>query len=337
MRRIVNGFTLVELLVVISIIGVLVGMLLPAVQAAREAARRTRCINNLRQMSIACLNYQSARLRFPSGAAPLSLSDGNVSSVGGSWLGAILPELERQDLADRMIGADTGVATNDQLIEDCHNFATNNRVAAFICPSATQLDEVANDPVRRGLTTHYVGCAGPSVNNGTTNYPIFFPGTSGSGPIGLNGVFSPYTPDPASVPPVYRHNRAYNYTDMRDGSSNTIAIGEIAGTQKADNSFIPHRVGWTFGANGIQSDLVQGFVPIDIYAVKSVGTLSINANADFLNNPELRNSHSFGSNHSGGANFAFADGSVKFVDGLIDQATLIALSSMSGAETSIDF
>ena len=97
-----NAFTLVELLVVIAIIGILIGMLLPAVQQVREAARRAACSNNIRQMSLAMLNYESARQHFPPGIviaeAPLFDGNGQVSYWG--WNAEIFPFMELQNLAD---------------------------------------------------------------------------------------------------------------------------------------------------------------------------------------------------------------------------------------------
>lgn len=327
-----KAFTLVELLVVIAIIGILVGMLLPAVQAARAAAHRISCVNNVRQMTLACINYQSTHLRFPTGAGPLNLSDGAVSTVGGSWLGSVLPYLEQQALADQVIGADTGIMTNEQLIEDCHGFATANPVAAFFCPAATRLDEIANDPLRGGATTHYVGSAGPAVNTAGSNYDIYDPGSLGTGAIGVNGLFSPFSPDPTTTLPIYSFRRAYRYSDMTDGSSNTLAIGESSGTARADGSFIPHRVGWTFGSSGFFDEDAGGYVPTEIYAVKSFGNARINQFDDYLNNPQLRNSHCFNSNHPGGANFSLADGATKFVSTQTDTNVLLHLSSIAGRE-----
>ena len=328
-----SGFTLVELLVVISIIGILVGMLMPAVQAAREAARRISCTNNIRQLTLGCINYQSTHLRFPNGIRPFELISGAPSSVGGSWLGSILPQVEQKNLADAMLSASSGAVSNDQLIEYCRNFSLNNATQIFYCPSSTQIDTIANDAVRNGQSVHYIGCAGPSVNTASSNYPIFNPASSQSGAIGLNGVFSPFSINPGSIPPIYKYKHAYSYTDILDGSSNTIAIGEISRTQKADGSFVPHRVGWTFGAHGTQDHLAEEFVPVDVFAVKSIGLHGINASIDFLANSELRNSHSFGSNHFGGAVFSFVDGAVKFVAATAEQDVLIDLSSMSGGET----
>lgn len=97
-----RAFTLVELLVVIAIIGILVGMLLPAIQQVREAARRASCQNNLKQLILACQNYEAANSRFPSGVGLIPLPGDKLSLDSGSWLGTILPQMELQNLANEV-------------------------------------------------------------------------------------------------------------------------------------------------------------------------------------------------------------------------------------------
>lgn len=328
-----DGFTLVELLVVIAIIGILVGMLLPAVQMVREAARRTSCTNNIRQMTLACVNFQSTHLRFPPGAGMMQLADGSGSTVGGSWFGSILPQMELQNVADQMAAADTNVDNNDDLIHACGQFATANPIRNFFCPSSTKLDQIANAPERRGAAAHYIGSAGPAVNSFAQSYDFFDPG-SPNGPIGLNGLFSPYTPDLTLQDPVYSYKNAVKYSDIRDGSSNTIAVGEISRSNNQTTGFIAHRVSWVFGADGFvnTSNATPGYVPIRIFAVRSFGNNRINENRDFLNNIGEQNTQSFSSNHPGGAIFSMADGSTRFFHDGMDIGELLALSSVSSGE-----
>ena len=333
MRSNRKAFTLVELLVVIAIIGVLVGMLLPAVQAARGAAQRVSCLNNIKQMTLACINFQSAHERFPAGAAPLNLT-GGPSTVGGSWFGDILPLIELQSVADGMLGADTGVQSNDQLIEDCHNFASANPVAGFICPSATRNDEVANDPELQGNVTHYIGSAGPSVNFNGQEYGIYNgPPSLPSGPIGIDGLFSPYSSKPDIRAPIFSFKAARRSRDLADGQSNILAISEASRSEKPDGSFVPHRVGWTFGAIGAFNADAGGYVPERIFAVKSLGATRLNQPVNYLSDQRLQNSQGFHSNHSGGVNMSLADGSTHFAADQADVGVLIGLSSVDSGES----
>ena len=241
--------------------------------------------------------------------------------------------MEMQNIADQLLGVNTGIASNDRLIQTCTSISIENPVGGFHCPSAADNDLNANDPLRRGITMHYIGSAGPSVNANGREYDIYQSGSSESGPIGINGLFSPYSAKPAIRAPIFSFKAARRSRDMSDGQSNILAISEASRTEKADGSFIPHRVGWTFGANGGFSGAADGYVPTDIYAVKSVGLNSVNQRNDYLNNPKLRNSQGFHSNHSGGVNLSLADGSVHFVADETDVNVLIALSSVDSGES----
>lgn len=190
-----TGFTLVELLVVIAIIGVMVGLLLPAVQAAREAARRMSCSNNLKQLALAYHNYHDTHSTFPAYQYEVIQAGGPISSwLGHGGLTMILPYIEQQPLFDRFnfqIAWDTGVNDTN----------ARTRIAAFLCPS----DVAFPDPAWGG-----------------NNY-------------GLNGgsrrdFYSTGSPVKASGPFVRRQNSGFR--DIIDGTSNVIFIAEFL---KGDN------------------------------------------------------------------------------------------------------
>lgn len=328
-----RGFTLVELLVVIAIIGILVGMLLPAVQAVREAARRAKCLNNVRQMVMACHNYQSSNLRFPPGA----------TAANESFTVPILPFMEQQSLYD-LYRAQRDTAMNATELEDAIVDASIERVPTLFCGSATQADELATAPITGDPnsfgtnTTHFYACAGPGENvdldnNGTVEpaEEIFrFSKAYGNTdrPVGLNGIFSPFSPnlndqmfDPEMADWAYSFKRAKNFDDIRDGASNTIAIGERSRTDNSNIGFIPKRPGWAWGVynNGSTSN---------VYSATSLANGT--PTGDRVNGGVTinYNNHSFGSNHPGGANFAFGDGSSKFINEGIQPAEFYALTGI---------
>lgn len=192
--RIAAAFTLVELLVVIAIIGVLVALLLPAVQAAREAARRNSCKNNLKQLGLAALNYESAQGNLP----PSAMVDLTVTTTGnnGSWgvHGRLLPYMEQQTLRQLV---NLEVAWDNQMA------ISGVRIDAFQCPSDERSSEIRDPGSNRALLypTNY------GFNMGT--WFVFNPTTK----VGGDGAFFPNSNLPLS-----------NFTD---GTSNTLLAGEV--------------------------------------------------------------------------------------------------------------
>ncbi len=194
MRKPSDGFTLIELLVVIAIIGILVGLMLPAVQAAREAARRVQCTNHLKQISLACQNYHSAFKKLP----PSAVVDLTVTSTGnnGSWgvHGRILPFLERSDLHEKI---DLSVAWDHQLAID------GVKIETYACPSDPGSDQVRYPGQGRpGLYPTSYG-----FNFGT--WYVFDPQSQTGG----DGMFFP--------------NSFLRYRDCLDGTSNTLLVSEV--------------------------------------------------------------------------------------------------------------
>jgi len=190
-----SAFTLVELLVVIAIIGVLVALLLPAVQAAREAARRSQCANNLKQIGIGLHNFHDTHGVLPHGQA-------RTDDKGYGWGTMILPFIEQNNIYDALVAAGEvldprGVSNASECNCAEANYAPRTVLKGFICPS----DVMPNVAGALGCgKSNYVGCSG---NDG------------GSGDKG--GMF------------VRNRTKAMRLADATDGTSNVIAVGEITG------------------------------------------------------------------------------------------------------------
>jgi len=289
-----HGFTLVELLVVIAIIGVLMGLLLPAVQAARESARRVQCKNKLKQIGLALQNYHGQHKHFPTGA-PIHEVETNESV---SWRVQILPHLEMGDLYNLIDPQPDGGAQNDsydRLFLD-----------AYICPSA---DEQDDDPTK-WKASHYAGIAG-----GNTDDRIDLE-DAGCGDMETSGIF-------------YADSET-RFAEITDGTSNTLAVGERT---YIFYDWLSGAVAFGDPPLGICSGAYKNVrypINADRYALGFfVGDLRAPPGAP---KTMLVNDLEFASDHPGGAHFGFADGSVHFLDDTIDFAIYQAMSTKAGEE-----
>ena len=201
------GFTLVELLVVIAIIGILVGLLLPAVQSAREAARRMQCTNNMRQIGIAIHNYESAHRRLPAGW----LSNGLSGEPGWGWAAAILPFIEAGNLHAQ-------INFNLAIEEDAHAAVRQTVISSYLCPSdiGDSIFEIAEGDGHH----HDHGHDSPLDRDGEKLFPV-----AKSNYVGMFGTFeledAPYRGDG-----IFFGNSRMRMADVTDGLSQTLMIGE---------------------------------------------------------------------------------------------------------------
>lgn len=289
MTRRRSGFTLVELLVVIAIIGILVGLLLPAVQAAREAARRMSCSNNLKQLVLAAHNYHDAHKRFSYGHHYRGIHRGGGTADGGmgfGWGFSVLPFVEQTNLYNsfdqRFVIMEKTITQNGLLCA--------TPLAVFSCPSDTKPLTFNDGAIQPSATSSYQG-AGSSYNG-------WQGGTGDGNALRFNGVFE-------------RNNRTQNYgiANLTDGTSNSVMICETK---------------WMMDGGLRNRSRIYGSSDQLLYATGATNALMVNGEWPMNwtaaeGNPQPH--RTAGSNHVGGAQFGFADGSVHFISENIDHTS----------------
>ena len=311
-----RGFTLVELLVVIAIIGILVGLLLPAVQQVREAARRTECLNNSRQIGLAALNFESAHMRFPSLTFGVPGSDLISHSV---WLD-LMPFMEQQNLQTMIYErARTTVLGRLRWVEalDHDTPIEFDSPPSLLCPSMSEPECVAD--IEGGFTTNLSSRADYLHVYGTYRLP-----SSGSNRLVLrHGISSDPESDGIFSPNPYR---GFSMAAVLDGSSNTMYIGESQGQTIGARRTVTFSMYSTPGS------------PIN-YAVfiEPEFELFVNEQA-YLNPIQTEDGRSgfgldqFSSTHPGTVNFAFADGSCHALSRDVANSVLDSLATLAQGE-----
>jgi prepilin-type N-terminal cleavage/methylation domain-containing protein len=318
-----RGFTLIELLVVIAIIGVLVGLLLPAVQKAREAANRISCLNNLKQFGLAMHNYHDANLQFP----PFQATAG--SCCYGTWQMAILPYCELNNLWNLYTNYGGTSRTGPDFQHGVNAQVTSQRMKMFSCPSDTWNNAVNSERVngvRYLIANHnYVVCLG------NADYNLFGDGPPPGFPpnyIVQRGVF------------VSRNSSTWNnvvtrITDVTDGTDNTLLAGEVRQGQGGPSPTGDERgQSWTaepaqfttyYTPNTSSPDLTSG---MHCNPTPGMPCISESTNWDVI---------AARSQHPGGVQVVLCDGSGRFVTNSINLNTWRALSSIQGGEVVGDY
>lgn len=291
-----RGFTLVELLVVIAIIGILIGMLLPAVQQVREAARRVDCSNKSRQLGLAVLNFESANQELPPGW--LADSNDPISDPGWGWTASLLPFLEADPLF-QLIDFDRAVG------EPRHEDIVQTVLPTLLCTSdpADEVLDISLDDVPTP-----VGDGSGNSNTSTSQRLVARSNFSGVfGTLRTGTGSNSGTRDPFEGDGLFFGNSEVKIRDIIDGTSNTMMIGERR------NDF------GTIVWSGVILTVPE---PI----VRVVGT------ADLQPNSDEDSIETFRSYHPGGINVTMGDGSTQFINDEIDSDVYRGLSTLAGGE-----
>jgi len=367
-----QGFTLIELLVVIAIIAVLISLLLPAVQSAREAARRAQCTNNLKQIGLAVANYTDQFGSYPPGGITSAVGsspwDAGANSL--NWRALILPQMEATNTynaVNLMINAATSQATSAAMLTA---WKTSN--ATWLCPSD---GTNGNGQLPNGSSASQAGCDNPTgqfcnnvwdytTNNWVANVPVSnYQGsfgdnycggrlvdptglpwetpwnatlTPGQPRIGWNGYwgtnFGPpdgFTAGSGTLRGFFDYRvtqKPPTIASVTDGTSNTVIVGEIIPVRAADANF------W-FQNGGLAGMTVPLNWNSNTYAPNGANCpCNWQAASTPLGCRFSAAAKGFVSMHPGGANFAFGDGSVRFLKQSIAMPTYTALGSRAGGE-----
>jgi prepilin-type N-terminal cleavage/methylation domain-containing protein len=300
------AFTLIELLVVIAIIGILIAILLPAVQKVREAANRARCLNNLKQLGVAMHDYHDAYATLPMGEPP-PLPPMTYTCCWGTWMVPILPYIEQDNLFKlyQNFGGndDTGPRYSG---EPNITNVTSRRLAVFTCPSDTP-----NAPVSH-ITSHNYG-----VNYGNTGY---------AQQANLNGVVFEGAP--------FTRGKAFRFAEITDGLSNTLLASELVQGQRRDLRGFT----WWGDASGFESYLSPNTSQPDIIYIDYY------CDPDLPNPPcsgdptaTAPSMYASRSRHPGGVQTVLCDGSARWVSDNIRLTVWRSLSTTRGNEVIDDY
>lgn len=314
-RNASGGFTLIELLVVIAIISVLIALLLPAVQSAREAARRAQCVNNLKQIGLALHNYIDSFSVLPPGYISAQTKgsnpvfDGKDIGMGWAWGSMILPQIEQGPIYNAInFSLSSYYADNDTV--------TYVRLNSYICPSDTTRELVS---VYGFYNSWFPPPDAPIWDKlaGANYVGMFGLGEIGARPGGGDGCF-------------FRNSRI-SVAAITDGTSQTFAIGERSHTLSYVTWTARSIGGWLYKTSAVEGGTDKFNPDPEECWTQILGPIGLEDGLRTPNNPEAH-VEDYWSLHPGGVNFLFADGSVHFIKDSINPIPYRALATRAGGE-----
>ncbi len=297
-----RGFTLIELLVVIAIIAILIALLLPAVQQAREAARRTQCKNNLKQIGLALHNYLDVAGVFPPGWIAVDVNGAPSAHEGNSgvgWATMILPFMEQTNIYNQF-------NASLPLTDPANAAFLRNQIPAYKCPSDPQpefffiSEEASGAFITELPIANYIACFGTEALDGCENAPGDLP-VMADGTCKGNGAFY--------------HNSKVRIADITDGTSSTFLTGERRTVAKMK---------WFTTWPGMIAEGEEAFQRVC-------------GSADHTPNHPSSHFDDFSSAHTGGVQFCLGDGSVRFISENIDTGVYQSLATIQGGEVVGEF
>ena len=314
-----RGFTLVELLVVIAIIGILIGLLLPAVQSVREAARRMQCSNNMKQIGLALMNFESVHKKFPAARlgidATLKLNNWPDCADSGRFAGsgflAIAPQMELNSEYDMLkqgklfpyLHKNDGTASNWD--KDLNKSILLTRPTTFICPSADIEPEVTTDGIlKTSSTTYTCGTSSYALCAGSKGVSYMKKGDYDSAKITNDGCF------------LYAKQIAIK--QITDGLSNTFFGGEVTDSHTQDS-----QCSWIF-CTILRSSMRGTENPLNTPTGEGITIVGSASHSTY--------NGAFASDHASGANFFYGDAHVDFISENIDFDLYQAISTRNGQE-----
>lgn len=308
-----HGFTLVELLVVVTLIAILIAVLLPAVQAARESARRIQCGNHLKQLALAMHEFHESQGHLPQGMS---------GCCWGTWMVRILSYLEMSQAFDQYTDLSGTAGSTNYASGKNLQYVTSRRIVVATCPS--DVPGYYNKLTKHNYVANYgnTGLDNASTGDNYTARAIYNGVVFGGAPFGCRKTASGKTTEVV-----------FSFDDILDGTSNTLLLSEAVQSQGLD----PRGLTWWGDAAGFTTYMGPNTSQPDAFPAAAAPCLSAGANPPCVNSSTSAPEMFFArSRHPGGVHVSMCDGGIRFLNDTVDLNTWRALGTIRGGEVTGD-